>query len=58
MVVIVSSADSFLVSMPEKGIVGAGFSIAVSKLVRAAVAASMDKVFGMGNYMGNHSRVL
>ena len=50
----VSSADSFSVSMLAKGLVGAGFRIAVSKLVRAAVAASTEKVFGMGTCVGNH----
>ena len=54
----VSSADSFLVSMPAKGLAGAGFQIAVNKLVRATVAASTDKVFGMGTCVGNHSMVL
>ena len=44
---IVSSADSFLLSMPEKGLAGAVFRIAVSKLVIAAVLASTEEVFGM-----------
>ena len=30
----------------------------MSKLVRAAVAASTDAVFGMGTCAGNHSMVL
>ena len=58
MVARVSSADNFLMSMPEKGIAGAGFRIAVSNLVRAAVAASTDAVFGMVTCVGNHLVVL
>ena len=48
----VSSADSFSVSMPEKGLVGAGFRIVVSKSVRAAFAASKEKSFCHGNVCG------
>ena len=54
----VSSADSFSVSMPTKGLAGAGFRIAVSKLVRATVAASTDKVFGMVTCVGKYLMVL
>ena len=57
MVVRVSSTDNFSVSMPEKGLAGAGFRIAVINLVRAAVAASMEAVFGMGKCVGNHLMV-
>ena len=53
----VSSADIFSVSMPAMGLAGVGFRIAVSKSVRAAVAASTEKVFGMGTCVGNHSMV-
>ena len=44
--------------MPEKGLAGAGFRIAVSKSVRAAVAASMDEVLSMGTCVGNQLMVL
>ena len=44
-------------SMPEKGLTGAIFQSAVSKLVIAAVAASTEEVFGMGTWVGNHSMV-
>ena len=54
MVARVSSADNFSVYMPAKGLAGAGFRIAVIKSVRAAVAASTEKVFGMGTCVGNH----
>ena len=53
----ISSADIFSVSMPEMGLAGVGFRIAVSKSVRAAVAASTEKVFGMGTCVGNHSMI-
>ena len=54
----VSSAASFLVLMPAKGIAEAGFRIAVSKSVIAAVTASTEEVFGMGMCVGNHLMVL
>ena len=58
MVAIVSSADNFLVSISAKGLAVVGFRIAVSKLVRAAVAESTDAVLGMVTCVGNHSMVL
>ena len=57
MVVRVSSADSFSVSMLAKGLSGAGFWIAVSKFVRVSVAASTYKGFGMGTGVENHLMV-
>ena len=57
MVVRVSNADNFLVSMPAKGLAGAEFRIVVSKSVIAAVAESTDTFFGMGMRVGNHSMV-
>ena len=57
MVVRVSSANSFSLSMMAKGLIGAGFWIAISKSLRAAVSASTDKFFGMGTCVGNHLMV-
>ena len=45
MVARVSNDDNFSVSIPEKGLAGAGFWVAVSKSVRAAVEASTDALF-------------
>ena len=52
-----SSADSFSVSMSEKGLPGVGFRIAVSKSVIEALAASTEEFFGMGTWVWNHSMV-
>ena len=43
--------------MPTKQLAGAGFWITVSKSVKATVALSMDKIFGMGKCVGNHLMV-
>ena len=58
MVARVWRAESFSVSIPAKGLAGAGVRTAAMKSVRAAVAASADTVLGIGVCLGNHSTVL
>ena len=57
MVARIWSAESFSVSIPVKGLAGAGVRTAAMKLVRAAVAVSADAVFGIGVCLGNHLTV-
>ena len=58
MVARVWSADSFLVSIPEKLLVGAGLRTAAMKSFRVAVTSSLDAVFVIGVCFGNHLTVL
>ena len=51
------SADSFSVSIPAKGLSGAGLCTAEMKPVRVALAASLETVFGIGVCFGNHLTV-
>ena len=58
MVARVWRAESFLVSIPAKGLAGAGVRTAAMKSVRAAVAELADAVLGIRVCLGNHSTVL
>ena len=58
MVARVWSADSFLVSIPEKVLAGSGLRTAAMKSFRVAVTSSLDAVFVIGVCFGNHLTVL